>query len=274
MTLDGLERLLNERFPALWDPVEKRQRNPQVRLVRYADDFIISGDSKERLEYEVRPLVERFLSERGLRLSPEKTTITHIDEGFDFLGQNVRRYGGKLLIMPSRKNVETFLKRVRAIIKSNRTVSQAVLIYQLNPVIRGWANYHRHIVAHQTYKRVDTAIWEALWQWAKRRHPNKGRRWIGEKYWHPTRLQRWAFAVDTGERSAAGKVIWLRLARATETKILRHRKIKRDANPFDPAWRAYFEERKLGKVYSPASPASPKPDTPPVVKPGSAQAEL
>ncbi len=274
MALDGLERLLNERFPALWDPVEKRRCNPQVHLVRYADDFIITGDSKERLEDEVRPLVERFLSERGLRLSPEKTSITHIDQGFDFLGQNVRRYGGKLLIKPSNKNVETFLKRVREMIKSNRAVSQNLLIHVLNPVIRGWANYHRHIVAHQTFKKVDTAIWSALWQWAKRRHRNKGRRWIAERYWHPTRLQRWAFAVDTGERSAEGKVVWLRLARAAETRILRHRKIKRDANPFDPAWRTYFEERKLCKVYGGGSPASTKPDTPPVVKPGSAKAGL
>jgi RNA-directed DNA polymerase len=118
MTLDGLERLLQERFPLHWDRLEKKPCNPKVHLVRYADDFIITGNSRERLENEVRPLVERFLNERGLQLSPEKTSITHISEGFDFLGQNLRQYDGKLLIKPSKKNVQTFLDKVRGIIKS------------------------------------------------------------------------------------------------------------------------------------------------------------
>ena len=113
MTLDGLQKLLDERFPAKWDSLEKKPINPKVHLVRYADDFIITGDSRELLEWEVRPLVERFLKERGLVLSPEKTRVTHITEGFDFLGQNLRKYGGHLLIKPSKKNVQTFLEKVR-----------------------------------------------------------------------------------------------------------------------------------------------------------------
>jgi RNA-directed DNA polymerase len=279
MTLDGLERLLKERFPIKWDRSEKKYDNPRVHLVRYADDFIITGNSQELLECEVRPLIERFLNERGLRLSPEKTTITHITVGFDFLGQNLRQYGGKLLIKPSKKNVQTFLEKVRGIIKSNRSDTQETLIWKLNPVIRGWANYHRHIVAHRTYKWVDAAIWRALWQWARRRHSNKPLRWVAEKYWHPTRLQRWAFAVDSGERSAAGKTVWLKLARATDTGIRRHRKIKKDANPFDPAWYDYFEERELHKAYGPELPERPRlllrnTDQHPVVKPGPAQAGL
>jgi RNA-directed DNA polymerase len=204
-----------------------------------------TGRSKEQLEMEVRPVVERFLPERGLILSPEKTRITHITEGFDFLGQTLRQINGKLLVRPSKKNVHAFLEKVRAIIWANWSTSQDTLIRQLNPIIRGWANHHRYVMAKQTYRHVDQAIWTALWQWAKRRHPKKGKGWLIDNYWHHTRLQRWAFAVDTGERSAEGKTVWLTLASACGTPIRRHRKIKKDANPFDPAWREYFAESKL-----------------------------
>src|SRR5271154_4701107 len=145
LTLDGLERLLKATFDrkaARW-----KADNPKVNFVRYADDFIITGSSKELLENEVKPLVERFLLERGLQLSPEKTCITHIEDGFDFLGQNLRRHGRKVLTTPSKKNLHAFLEKVRGAIKRNSTAKQANLIGILNPIIRGWANYHRHIVA-------------------------------------------------------------------------------------------------------------------------------
>ena len=107
----------------------------RVRLVRFADDFIITGHSKELLEMEVKPCVEAFLAERGLELSQEKTKITHISEGFDFLGQNVRKYDGKLLIKPSAKNVKAFLDKVRETIRVNRSAKQETLIHLLNPMI-------------------------------------------------------------------------------------------------------------------------------------------
>jgi RNA-directed DNA polymerase len=100
MTLDGLEKLLSEHFPrGKWK--DGKPWRPKVNMVRYADDFIITGDSKELLENEVRPLVEQFLTQRGLTLSADKTCITHIDQGFDFLGQNLRKYDGKPLVKPS-----------------------------------------------------------------------------------------------------------------------------------------------------------------------------
>lgn len=117
-----------------------------VRFPR-ATRLIITGSSKELLENEVKPLVEAFLAERGLQLSPTKTVITHISEGFDFLGQNVRKYGDKLLIKPSAKNVKTFLDKVRETIRVHRSSKQEILINLLNPMIRGWANYHRHVAA-------------------------------------------------------------------------------------------------------------------------------
>jgi RNA-directed DNA polymerase len=111
LTLDGLEGLLKERFPA--KRIAKRTICPKINLVRYADDFIITGSTKELLENEVKPLVEKFLCDRGLQLSPEKTCITPIEQGFDFLGQHLRKYGGKLLIRPSKKNTHAFLERAR-----------------------------------------------------------------------------------------------------------------------------------------------------------------
>ena len=92
---------------------------PCVNLIRYADDFIITGRTKELLEGEIKPLVEQFLQERGLGLSPAKTVITHVEKGFDFLGQNVRKYpNGKLLIKPSKKNVNIFLGGIRKTIRA------------------------------------------------------------------------------------------------------------------------------------------------------------
>jgi RNA-directed DNA polymerase len=181
--LDGLERLLREKYPAGKRLKSLGGEKPCVNLVRYADDFVITSKSKELLEGEIKPLVEHFLQERGLELSPTKTVITHVEHGFDFLGQNVRRYpNGKLLIKPSKKNVKTFLDGIRRTIKAAQGVSAADLIDQLNPKIRGWANYHRHVVSKRTFGRVDHSIFSSLWKLARRRHPNKSPRWFKPKY--------------------------------------------------------------------------------------------
>jgi RNA-directed DNA polymerase len=123
----------------------------KINLVRYADDFVITGISKELLEERVKPVVEAFLAVRGLTLSPEKTKITHIKEGYDFLGQNIRRYDSKLLIKPSKKNVRTFLHEVRDLIKELRAAPQETVIAALNPLIDGWSRYHRHVVSQKTF---------------------------------------------------------------------------------------------------------------------------
>jgi len=166
LTLDGLEKKLNERYPK-----PKVGYNAKVNFVRYADDFLVTGISKELLEKEVKPLVEQFMSERGLTLSPEKTVITHIEEGFDFLGQNVRKYKAgkrdKLLVKPSKKNVQAHLEKVRDIVKTNKALSAGKLILLLNPIIRGWAQYHQHVVSKKIFSSVDDAIYQMLRRWAK-----------------------------------------------------------------------------------------------------------
>jgi RNA-directed DNA polymerase len=177
LALDGLERLLRERFPKLG-----QGRSALVNMIRYADDFIITGKTKELLEDEVKPLVAEFFKARGLVLSQEKTKITHIEKGVDFLGQNVRKYNGKLLIKPARKNVRSFLAKVRRVIKANKQANTGVLIALLNPIIRGWAYYHRHVASKATFRKVDSVVFDCLWCWARRRHRNKPSRWIFRKY--------------------------------------------------------------------------------------------
>ncbi len=147
MTLDGLEAMLAEKFP------KAKTTGLQMNMVRYADAFIITGHAKEWLAQEVTPAVVEFLAARGLVLSPEKTKVTHIKEGFDFLGWNIRKYNGKLLMKPSKANVKAHLDKIREFIKANKAAKQAHLIRLLNPVLRGWANYHSHVVAKETFAR-------------------------------------------------------------------------------------------------------------------------
>ena len=241
--LDGLERLLQETFPARKRLKSFGGEKPCVHLVRYADDFVITSKSKELLEGEIKPLVEQFLQERGLELSPTKTVITHVKRGFDFLGQNVRRYPkGKLLIKPSKKNVGTFLNGIRRIIKDAHGASAADLIDQLNPKIRGWANYHRHVVSKRTFGRVDHTIFSNLWQWARRRHPNKPSRWVKAKYFERRRGRDWTFFDETCDDEGRPNKVWLYYAKSTPIK--RHVKVKGEANPYDPTYETYFEERE------------------------------
>jgi RNA-directed DNA polymerase len=246
LTLDGLERRLKETFPV--KAPKGHTSGPKVNLIRYADDFIITGATKELLENEVRPLVEQFLRDRGLQLSPEKTCITPIEHGLDFLGQHLRKFGDKLLIQPSRKNTHAFLSKVRRLIRRNCGLSQTDLIRQLNPVVRGWANYHRHIVAKWTFKKVEWVLWHSLWRWARRRHSGKGSRWLIQRYWHRIGDKQ-VFAADSGKRMSNGKPIWLRLVTPVEISIRRHLKIRGEANPFDPRWWAYFEDRAFFKKF-------------------------
>ena len=237
LTLDGMEQLLKRKLPRK-DAIGV---NLKMHLIRFADDFIVTSSSKEVLEQQVIPILEQFSSERGLELSPEKTKITHIEQGFDFLGQNVRKYNNKLLIKPSRKNIKAFLTKVRAIIKANKQTTAGDLIQQLNPVIRGWALYHRHVVSKQVFNRVDNAIYHALWRWAKRRHSNKSHTWIARKYFRPTPKHQWKFRGQGTDKQ--GKPTTFYLIDAARTPIQRHVKIKSEANPYDPQWEIYFEKR-------------------------------
>lgn len=241
MALDGLETILRDNFR---EKMIKGQRIMKgVNYVRYCDDFIITGKTKEILENEVKPLVEDFLKQRGLELSKEKTKITHIEEGFDFLGQTVRKFKGKFLTKPSKESVKFFLKKIREIVKARKTATQAELIRSLNPLIRGWANYHRHIVASKTFSKLNHEIWRILWNWSRRRHPNKGNPWVKYRYFVKINGNNWAFAciLKSGIKDKKGKLV--NLIYPAEIKMQRHVKIKSQSNPYDPKWEAYFLKR-------------------------------
>ena len=242
MTLDGLSELLATKNKRVNRKYEKY--SPMVNMVRYADDFIITGRTKETLE-DIKPMLIAFLSERGLELSEEKTLITHIDDGFDFLGFNIRKFKGVLLTQPSKKSVKKFLDSIRYVIDSNKSCKQETLIRLLNPKITGWANYYRCGASSRTFQRVDDQIFRKLWQWAKRRHPKKGKRWIANKYFHFYKNRRWTFLVKSIKN---GKVDIFPLKFMFDTKIIRHKKIKSEANPFDIEWKSYFEERMTYKM--------------------------
>src|SRR5258707_2499487 len=236
MTLDGLERRLRERYPK----TTIKGIAAKVNFVRYADDFIVTAASQELLEHEVKPLVEAFLKERGLELSREKTCITHIEEGFDFLGQNVRKYKTgkqyKLLLKPAQTNVHAHLEKLRDIIKKHHTLSAGRLILLLNPIIRGWAPYHQHVVSADVFHDVDDAIYRTLRWWMKRRHPKKSNTWITKKYFKTVEGTNWVFYGEVEGQE-------YHLAETARVPIKRHAKVKSEANPYDPAWESYYEKR-------------------------------
>lgn len=247
--LDGLQKRL-EQVCGKARNVDGKRIGIKLNFIRYADDFVITGYSQELLEKEVLPAVEDFMRERGLRLSPEKTKITHIAKGFDFLGQNIRKYNGKLLIKPSNKNAQTFMAKIRTTIKGSATANQINLIRLLNPMIKGWADYHRHVVSKKVFHQIDAKIWQGLWQWCCRRHPDKSKKWIKDRYFHRMDARSWVFAAPIGKQKPDGKPYMLKLLYASDTPIRRHTKIKSDANPFDPSWETYFEDRSGLKMFN------------------------
>jgi RNA-directed DNA polymerase len=234
--LDGLEAtIINQ-------PHRGTKRQAKLHLIRFADDFVITGSSKALLSEDIEPGVVAFMAERGLTLSAEKTKLTDIEEGFDFLGQNVRRYNGKLIIKPSQRSIKAILTKIRRIIKAYPCASAGHLILILNPLIRGWANYHRHVVSKKVFSKIDHEMVMALWRWAKRRHRDKGARWIKAKYFGLD----WVFTGQAKNEDGSKRKV--SLFRAAKIPIKRHVKVKAAANPYDPEWEHYFEKRLQVKM--------------------------
>ena len=230
LTLDGLEAV-----------VRTNNLSNKVNMVRYADDFIITGATKELLE-DIKLRIVSFLAERGLTLSDEKTTITHIDQGFDFLGFNLRKYRGKLLIKPSKKGVKTFLEKIRTVIKTNKASKTTELIAQLNPKIRGWANYYRFCVAKKIFTYVDDSIFRCISRWTRRRHNNKNMSWIRKEYFCRMGSDHWIFFGTQVNKDGNKRKLYL--VNAGAVSIRRHIKIKQRARRYDPSYIQYFAERK------------------------------
>lgn len=242
MVLDGLEKAIDKAVGVKhWGKSEpKRRITPNsIHLIRYADDFIVTCKDKSLLELKIKPAIIEFMAKRGLELSEEKTLITHIDKGFDFLGQNIRKYNGKLLIKPSKKNVEVFLAKIKVAIKGRASAPAIEVIRKLTPMIRGWAMYHRHIVAKQTFQKIDNQIWEMLWKWSRNRHTHrKNCKWIKHRYFIRYKGQDWTFFAKNEDGKFAT------IFKASSIKIQRHPKIKGSANPYCKEDETYFEKRQ------------------------------
>lgn len=231
MTLAGIEQQIKS--TAL-------KKGARANFIGYADDFVVTCSSKEVLVNDIKPLVAGFLAERGLALSEEKTKITHIDDGFNFLGFNHRKYKGKLLIKPSKSNTLLFLRNLRELIKKHATIPVNDLIKLINPKLRGWANYYRHCVAKQIFGYVGHKLFQALWHWAVRRHPTKSKDWVVHKYFL-NRKGQWQFH---GWQKIMNMDCHFNLFQIAKVPIERHVKIRSAATPFDPQYQEYLAKRK------------------------------
>ncbi len=223
-----------------------KRHNPALGCVVYADDFIVTAKNREALS-EIIPKIKQWLWSRGLELSTEKTKLVHIDEGFNFLGFNLRQYKGKLLIKPQKEKVLAFCQKIGEIIKKMATVKQEVLIKKLNPILRGFANYYQGVVSKQTFSYISHRMWQYLWKWCKRRHPKKGKRWIVDKYFRTIKGVKWQFSCEIKGRRVKKEL--LTLYDIAKQPIVRHIKVKGTASPFDAELASYWSERsqKLGK---------------------------
>jgi RNA-directed DNA polymerase len=239
-TLNGLEADLVKHLEETIGVLKTRAL--KVGVVRYADDFVVTASSQEILEHTVKPWIVKFLAVRGLKLSEAKTRIVHMDKGFDFLGWNFRRYSEKLLIKPSKKNVKAFYEKLRKVIRENRTAKQDNLIRLLNPMLRGWAQYHSPVVAKEAFSRMESLLYWRLMRWARRRHPMKNSKWISARYWRTIETRNWVFAADTVSRKGEKEVV--QLYSLASTPIKRHVRIKGEYNPYDPDFEKYGEERR------------------------------
>jgi RNA-directed DNA polymerase len=235
MALSGLEGKLR------CENIRQRKKE-QINVIAYADDFVVTAASKELLERKVIPILVEALGDIGLELSKEKTRITPIEKGFNFLGFNVRKYrNGKLLIKPSKANVKSFLGEIKEIIKKGDALPTDQLIHRLNQKITGWTNYYRGSVSSRIFAKIDSEIFLALKRWGLKRHPRKGTKWIIRRYYTRVGLDHWRFYCTTKDKEGNKKQLYLKNASAT--LIRRHKKILANANPFDPQFKEYFQKR-------------------------------
>lgn len=237
VALDGLERELGCERPngKLVSPAFKKGRDKGISLIRYADDFVVTAPSREALETYVIPKVEAFLARRELRLSEAKTRIVHVDEGFDFLGFEVRRFGGTLLTRPAKAKVIEHLREIKAYLDAHKQTPVGRVIKKLGPVIRGWAHYYRHRAAKETFSKASHRVWSTLRAWAKRRHPSKPSKWVRRRYFMDDGY--WTLTDGTAK-----------LYRHNATPITRFVKVIGRSSPMDPARRDYRVERKKRHV--------------------------
>jgi RNA-directed DNA polymerase len=236
VALHGMEKAAGVRYHQAGSEAGATVSGSPV-VVRYADDLIAMCVSREQAE-EVKARLAVWLAPRGLAFNEDKTRVVHLDDGFDFLGFNVRRYQGKLLIKPSKPAVRRHRERLAAEMKALRGANAAAVIKRLNPIIRGWSAYYRTVVSSRAFAKLDHHMWTLTYKWATFSHPNKSRHWVVDRYFgqfNRSREDRWVF----GNRDSGAY-----LHKSSWTKIVRHQLVPGTASPDDPTLAAYWAERR------------------------------
>jgi RNA-directed DNA polymerase len=206
-------------------------------LIRYADDLVTLCHSQDEA-LEVKARLASWLAPRGLVFNEDKTRVVTLEEGFDFLGFNVRRYRGKLLIKPSKAARRRIRERLRTEMRSLRGTNAKAVLIRLNPIIRGWAAYYRGVVSSEAFASLDDYMWRLAYKWAKYSHSDKSGRWVIARYFgmfNKSRRDRWVFG-DRKSGAYLRKFAW--------TRIVRHQLVRSGASPDDPALTEYWAERR------------------------------
>ncbi|WP_342597263.1 group II intron reverse transcriptase/maturase [Cyanobacterium aponinum UTEX 3222] len=230
--------------------VSKQEKRNSISLIRYADDFVILHHDLN-LILKCKEVIEEWLNEIGLELKPSKTRISHTlyeyngQKGFDFLGFNIRQHkvgknqGGKTgrknsrklgfttIIKPTKEKIKAHIQKVKETINKHKSSPQIALIKELNPIIRGWSNYYSAVSSSEIFSYCDHVLYLQLKRWAERRHPNKSKKWVVNKYWHTKGNRNWVFAMIKEEGMG------MELALHADTKIKYHTKVEKGRSIFD-----------------------------------------
>ncbi|MEU8042503.1 group II intron reverse transcriptase/maturase, partial [Streptosporangium sp. NPDC049078] len=241
VALHGMEEAVGVQYRA------RKGQEPGARsgtpvLVRYADDFVVLTQTKDQA-LEIQERLATWLELRGLRFNEDKTQVTHLDEGFDFLGYNIRRNANHMVIIrPSKDAVRRIRARLRAEVHGLNGSNSAAVLRKLTPIVRGWATYYRGVVSSKIFASLDTYVWKLTYKWARRSHPRKPKDWVVKQYFgtfNKSRADKWVFG-DRLSGAYLHKFAW--------TSIVRHVMVKGAASPDDPSLQDYWASRHRKKV--------------------------
>ncbi|NEO17833.1 reverse transcriptase domain-containing protein, partial [Moorena sp. SIO3E8] len=251
IALHGMEEELGIKYR--WDKDKRRKSGgfwtniSNRTFVRFADDFVVLTENKEDAD-EAKAILQEWLTKIGLNLSDEKTSIRHLTAGFDFLGWNFRKYRTTTrkselvtLIKPSKRNIQKFKDKLKDEFRKLKSATPTQVIGKLNPVIRGWGNYHDGVVAKETFSYLDSHIFWKLKRWGLRKY-KKSSSWILEKHFGkycPGRDDKWVFG-DKSSKMYLQKLAW--------TPIKRHTLVQYMNSPDDPNLIGYWEQRKIKQM--------------------------
>jgi RNA-directed DNA polymerase len=238
IALDGIDHLLKQ----------GNAKSTQYGFIRYCDDFIVTAQTEAEIR-QIRPLIEEWLSQRGLELNAEKTKIVEVEQGFNFLGFNIRQFRDGCFTVPQKAKVLAFLQEIRKWLIAHPAVAPEAVISHLNPILRGWSNYYKHGASKRVFGFVDSEIWKMLWKWSLKRHSNQGKRWVARKYFLGLPGSKWTFKATASDRQGGRKTITL--YRLSSVMIQRHVKVKGRSSPDDPSQQQYWQQRRTqsGKSY-------------------------